>query len=201
MARVLIALILLMIPVRGFAADPVADLRDRITSGKTKLEFEAGYGYLVSLLKNLNIPVSSQTLVFSKTSLQSEHISPSSPRALYFNDDVYVGWVQNAELVEMMSVDPRFGSVFYIVGRGKDGKPVFERSTGHECSVCHYARESSTFGLSLVLSSVVPDSRGNVEGVFPIPTTDKSTFSERWGGWYVTGTHGEQKHLGNITLR
>jgi hypothetical protein len=25
-------------------------------------------------------------------------------------------------------------------------------------------------------------------------------FAERWGGWYVTGTHGAQKHLGNLIV-
>src|SRR5205085_4565847 len=42
---------------------------------------------------------------------------------------------------------------------------------------------------------------GNVEGAFPIPTNDRSPMDERWGGWYVTGTHGGQRHLGNIVLR
>lgn len=32
-------------------------------------------------------------LVFSKTSLQINPISPSNPRALYFSANAYVGWV------------------------------------------------------------------------------------------------------------
>jgi hypothetical protein len=28
-------------------------------------------------------------------------------------------------------------------------------------------------------------------------TDHRTAFSERWGGWYVTGTHGGQYHLGN----
>ena len=28
-------------------------------------------------------------------------------------------------------------------------------------------------------------------------TDHRTPFSERWGGWYVTGTHGAQYHLGN----
>jgi hypothetical protein len=39
-----------------------------------------------------------------------------------------------------------------------------------------------------------------VEGTFPIETTDQSPMKERWGGWYVTGTHGNQLHAGNIVL-
>src|SRR5688572_3953986 len=117
---ILIAALLLFIQAKGpVADDPIAHLRRDIDSGKVKLEYDAQRGYLASLLKSLNIPVSSQTLVFSKTSLQSERISPATPRALYFNDDVYVGWARGASLIEIMSVDPKMGSAFYILGQEK----------------------------------------------------------------------------------
>ena len=29
---------------------------------------------------------------------------------------------------------------------------------------------------------------------------DTSPFEERWGGWYVTGTHGKQRHMGNVFI-
>jgi hypothetical protein len=29
-------------------------------------------------------------------------------------------------------------------------------------------------------------------------TTDQTPIEQRWGGWYVTGTHGAQEHLGNL---
>src|SRR5262249_60738332 len=28
-------------------------------------------------------------------------------------------------------------------------------------------------------------------------TDDRTPFSKRWGGWYVTGTHGSMRHMGN----
>jgi len=31
-------------------------------------------------------------------------------------------------------------------------------------------------------------------------TDDRAPFEERWGGWYVTGTHGAQRHMGNSFL-
>jgi hypothetical protein len=198
----LVGIFLVMIPAAGLASDPIAELQQKIKAGEIKLEFDAEGGYLGSLLKNLKIPVSSQTLVFSKTSLQTERISPATPRAMYFNDDVYVGWVPGAPLIEIMSVDPQVGSVFYALPQEKSERPEFERSTGHECSVCHYSREAAPkFVPRLLFSSVVPDVTGNVEGTFPIPTTDQSPFLERWGGWYVTGTHGNQRHLGNMVLK
>jgi hypothetical protein len=150
---------------------------------------------LSSLLKNLDVPISSQTLVFSKTSLQSERISPAAPRAMYFNDDVYVAWVQGGSTIEIMSVDPKRGAIFYALGQENDGRPQFEQVAGHVCSVCHYAEGTKKFVPRLSLSSVIPDETGNVEGSFPIPVDDQSPIEERWGGWYVTGTHGSQKYL------
>jgi hypothetical protein len=200
--RTIALICILAIGSNAFASDPVADLGVKLRSGQLKLEFDAQRGYLASLLKLLHIPVSSQTLVFSKTSLQSERISPATPRALYFNDDVYVAWLQGASLIEIMSVDPKTGSAFYVLSQDKTQRPEFERSTGHECSVCHYVHEAAPkFVPRLLISSVIPDATGNVEGAFPLQTDDQSPMQERWGGWYVTGTHGNQKHVGNLTLK
>ena len=44
-----------------------------------------------AVLAALDVPVDSQLLVFSKTSLQFPLISPTAPRALYFNDQCWVG--------------------------------------------------------------------------------------------------------------
>ena len=201
MKIVLISVLLFLAPASALASDPIAELQQKITGGQTKLEFEKEHGYLVALLKALKVPVSSQTLVFSKTSLQSERISPKTPRALYFNDDVYVAWVQGSGLIEIMSTDPGKGSVFYVLSQERSDRPQFERSTGHECSVCHYVPEAAPkFVPRLMVSSVIPDATGNVENAIPIETTDKSPMKERWGGWYVTGTHGGQSHAGNTVL-
>ena len=86
----------------GWAAgpgDPVARLQQRIDSGEVKLEYRPHQGYLASLLEAFDIPLSSQTFVFSKTSAQFRLISPRSPRALYFNDDVYVGYVPGGPIL------------------------------------------------------------------------------------------------------
>src|SRR5262245_4368199 len=73
--------------------EAIANLQRNIDSGKARLDFDEPRGYLASLLKNLSIPVSSQSLVFSKSSAQLFLISPDAPRAVYFNDEVYVGYV------------------------------------------------------------------------------------------------------------
>jgi len=199
MKAILLSALLLLTQSGSTPSDPIGQLQQKMTRGQTKLAFEQKHGYLESILKALKVPVSSQTLVFSKTSLQIERISPKTPRAIYFNDDVYVAWVQGTGFIEIMSVDPAKGSNFYVLSQERDDKPEFERSTGHECSVCHFVQEAAPkFVPRLMFSSIIPDATGNAEGAVPIETTDQSPMKERWGGWYVTGTSGNQIHAGNI---
>ena len=79
---------------------PVARLQERMDRGEVKLNFGEKFGYLPSLLDALGVSTNSQMLVFSKTSFQRERIAPKTPRALYFNDDVYIGFVQGSPLLE-----------------------------------------------------------------------------------------------------
>src|SRR5215467_14357756 len=141
------------------SADPVALLQERLDKGQAKLEYDEKSGYLPSLLKNLDIPISSQTLVFSKTSLQIDHIAPWSPRALYFNDDVYIGRVQNGPILEIAGVDPKSGGVFYTLNQTEDARPTFERQ-GTTCLLCH--QSSSTSGVpGFLVRSIYPDRNGS----------------------------------------
>ena len=61
----------------------VAQLITKLESGEIKLKYDSAYGYLPAVLKALDIPISSQTFVFSKTSLQLHRINPSRPRAVF----------------------------------------------------------------------------------------------------------------------
>lgn len=187
-------------PAIGYRAagrnDAIARLQQRINSGAVKLEYSEVHGYLPSVLKLLNVPVSSQALVFSKTSFQLHRISPTNPRALYFNDDVYVGWVRGGDVVELAAVDPQFGGVFYFLDQTKTSQPRFIRND--ECLQCHAS--PNTKGVpGFIVRSVFPDLRG-----YPLAplgshvTSHSSPLAERWGGWYVTGTHGKERHLGNL---
>ena len=94
---------------RSAPTDRISRLQQAIDSGETVLEFDPERGYLPALLRALQVPVSSQGLVFSRTSLQVDRIAPWTPRALYFNDDVYVGWTQTGPIMEIASVDPKLG--------------------------------------------------------------------------------------------
>jgi hypothetical protein len=168
-------------------SDPVARLQKQIEQGKAQVVYdEKDHGYLKSVLKLLEVPVSSQTLVFSKTSFQYPKISPEHPRALYFNDDVYVGSVHEGKEIEIVSFDARQGAIFYLLHEQKVDNPRFERAE-LDCTQCHIA--AGTRGIpGVLLRSVQPTSTGAlVTGARSFITDQESPFSERWGGWYVTG--------------
>ncbi len=178
--------------------DPIAVLQKKLDAGQVQLSFDEKHGYLPAVLKALGVSQQTQMLVFSKTSFQFNRISPATPRALYFNDDVYVGWVQNGEVVEISAVDPERGAIFYSLDQRPTATPRFERRD--ECLQCHASPR--TLGVpGHLVRSVYSDNEG-----FPqtqaggFVTDHRSPFAERWGGWYVTGTHGEQRHLGNVVV-
>jgi hypothetical protein len=138
-------------------------------------------------------------LVFSKTSLQRHRITPSAPRSLYFNDDTYVGFCQDGEVLEVSTTDNELGTVFYTLSQELEGTPQLARHTDN-CLICHAS--SATKGVpGHLVRSVYSDASGYPilsAGTYRIDQT--SPLSQRWGGWYVTGTHGEQKHLGNLVF-
>lgn len=173
---------------------------DQVVSGKKKLAHEEDTGYLKSLLRELNVPVSSQMLVFSKTSLQRNRISPRTPRALYFSDDVYIGCCQDGDVLEISAVDPELGAVFYTLDQAAADHPTIRRQTDN-CLMCHGSSQTKEIPGHLV-RSVYADASGLPilsAGTHRIDQT--SPLEKRWGGWYVTGTHGDQKHLGNLIAR
>jgi len=175
--------------------DPVTSLAQKVESGKVKLEFRKdGTCYLAALLKALGLNVDSQALVFSKTSFQAARISPANPRALYFSDDVAVGFVKGSDLLEIAALDPRQGVIFYSFDQHQN-PPRFDRRD--VCIQCH--QSPGTLGVpGLMVASVYPDASGMpaFRGA-QLLTDHRSRFEDRWGGWYVTGTHGDMRHNGN----
>jgi hypothetical protein len=110
-------------------ANDVSALQSQLDSGEQKLQHDKRWGYLPALLDALKIPADSQMLVFSKTSMQRSRISPRTPRALYFNDDVYVGYCQNGNVIELSAADPKLGMVFYTLEQQEAARPALTRQT------------------------------------------------------------------------
>jgi hypothetical protein len=174
---------------------PMAQLIRKIESGTVRLEWDVKWGWLPAFQKALGVDSSSQTLVFSKTSLQREHIHPANPRAIFFGDDIYLGYIPGSPLVEVSEVDPRLGAVFYAVEQKPTEKPVIQRIDS--CLECHAS--SRTMGVpGHLFRSVETDRQGIMDLSTGIEPVDHRTpLSDRWGGWYVTGTHGAAQHRGN----
>ena len=180
-------------------SNPISRLQVSLNEGKTKLAFEKDFGYLPSLLKALNVPVSSQMLVFSKTSLQRNKISPMTPRALYFNDEVYIGFCQSGDVVEVSVADPQLGTAFYTLEQIKQRTPKFQRQTD-SCLICHGSTATQGFPGHLA-RSVYPDREGQPLFSLGSHRVEHSTpLAKRWGGWFVSGTTPGRHHLGNMTL-
>ncbi|MCP4192537.1 MAG: hypothetical protein GY768_18135 [Planctomycetaceae bacterium] len=177
----------------------ITELIDKLKSGDVTLEYDAKHGYLKSLLEALRIPVSSQVLVFSKTSMQFAHISPQRPRAIYFGDDVYVAWVRETSIMEISTTDPTLGAAFYTL-RATPKRATIKRQL-YNCLSCHVS--TLTKGVpGHTVRSVLPNPDGTIDPKRKSHVTDhKSPLAERWGGWYVTGKHGEMEHMGNAVVR
>jgi hypothetical protein len=180
----------------GQLTDPVSLLSRRVADGSETLTFDPVNGYLGSILKALDVPVESQTLVFSQTSFQGPLINIHNPRAIYYNDTVSVGWVRGGPLLEIAAQDPVRGAVFFAVEQKQGEKPSFTRDT--QCLACHLSWE--TLGVpGLTVQSVypLPDEKSYVNG---FTTIHGSPLEQRWGGWWVTGDTGGAKHMGNIPV-
>jgi hypothetical protein len=176
--------------------DPITALQERLNRNEIHLKTNSSHGYLDAVLAELKIPVSSQVLVFSKTSFQRERISPDTPRALFFNDDVYVGFIPGSPMMEVSTADPKLGGVFYTLDQSSQGTPKFKRTD--QCLECHAAAKSMGVP-GHILRSFATDESGVVDLSSGISEVNHRTpFTDRWGGWYVTGTHGEMTHHGNL---
>lgn len=189
-------------PINYSKASPdnlISRFQARLDRGEVKIPFTEDHGYLAGVLKELNVPLSSQVLVFSKTSLQRHKIGPKTPRAIYFNDDVYIGFCWRGDVLEISAADPALGSVFYTLDQEPVEKPSFHRQTDN-CLSCHGS--TLTRGVpGHLIRSIFPDRTGEPMLSLGSTRVDHGTpFSDRWGGWYVTGTSGKQTHRGNLIL-
>lgn len=193
------------LPIRAedmTAKNVVEQYQQELDAGTAKLTYDSnGHGYLPDLLKAFYIPRFSQLLVFSSSSLQFDRISQQTPRAIYFQDNVAVGSVLDGRLIEVIATDKKDGIAFYTMDVSKTDKPRFVRRTG-ECMSCHGFVSRWAPGLMVADTSTGP--KGQLLNLDPNHlfnlTDDRTSFENRYGGWYVTGNTGIMRHRGNVTL-
>lgn len=203
-------------PVNYFgtaANDSVAILSSRLQAGDSRLISHERFGYLLSVLELLDVPIESQLLVYSKTARVPGLVTPKNPRAIFFNDEVSVAWIPNARELELTAVDPVKGVNTYTLSQplkplkegrqsagSNTGKPVketiplFQRRTG--CQACHAARSTLEVP-GLLLKAFQTDRTGKPIVGFSRMTHDMK-YDQRWGGWYVTGAPADVVHRGNL---
>jgi hypothetical protein len=198
---------LFALPLAAHAAEAptnsIEALQAKLDAGTAKLVFaNDGHGWLQSVLAALGVAQDSQLLTFTRSSLQFDKINPKAPRAIYFGDDVAIAAVVEGHVLEILANDAKGDPAFYTLDTAKTDKPKFERE-GPRCLSCHGMVNSYAPGWMVANITAIADGTPQFPDVArPFYFTEQSTpFEERWGGWYVTGTHGAMHHRGNVTAR
>jgi hypothetical protein len=186
-------------PAIKYSAAPlnnaVVDVNKKLQDGTIQFSFDSRSGYLRSALEALQLPLDSQLLVFSRVSLQGKRISDQNPRALFFNDRVALGWVRGGDLLEVAAHDESEGVVFYTLDQQADesGPPQFKRA--FICLGCHVT--GNTLGVpGLLMFSTTRPEPTQFTGL-PRHVDQSDPLNRRFGGWFVTGSTGSVRHMGN----
>ena len=187
-------------PAIGYSSAPpdnrIEAVNRQLAGGELAFAFDPLSGYLPSALAALDLPVESQVLVFSETSFQAPLIHIGNPRAVFFDDTAYVGWVRGGAILEVAVQDPRQGALFYELRQDASEPPQFRRN--EECLACHLSWDTLAVP-GLLMHSTAPLANERAYA-FGFTTDHRSPFVQRWGGWFVTGDHGGAAHMGNVPV-
>lgn len=159
---------------------------EKVAKGEAEVpggnEIEVMRGYF----KIFGVPESSQMFVYSATSRQRV-ISPYRPRALYFSDDLYIGYVSGGR-IEVASVDPEVGPVFRIFDFPRGGaKATINVDRSDRCMQCHAGHDNNQLPKLVIDSVIVNDAGGSLETWRTVKFGHDVPLAERFGGWHLTG--------------
>ena len=173
------------------------DCQAKLAAGSETLDPDE-HGYLRSVLAALNVPESSQVLVFSKTSFQRHRITPEDAAGALLQRRRLRRLLPARRRARVLRGRPqaRHRVLHARPGAGRRSRSSTARRT--TACICHASTATGGVPGHLV-RSVFTD---RVRAADPVAagtfrTDHTSPFAERWGGWYVTGTHGKQTHMGN----
>ena len=118
-------------------------------------------------------------------------IEPASPRTLFFNDSVFVGYVRGG-FIEVASQDSRGNMNFYSLDQrpwvhAERAEPFFARRK--DCLNCHASG-------TLIRSVFTRPDGVPLQQPAGYDTDQRTPFDKLWGGWYVTGNSGSAHHMG-----
>jgi len=177
--------------------DRFAGLLKQIEKGDFQPDTSSDQALLRSLLQGLKVPVSSQILLFSASSLQSEIINPRNPRALFFNEDTYVGYVPGGVL-EVAAADPEVGPIFYVFDRLQPGGPFPRVQRGTKCFNCHGGTATKRLPGLIAESLLVSQAGSSLETYRRDEQGHQIPLENRFGGWHLTGKHHISGHKANV---
>ena len=110
------------------------------------------------------------------------------------------GKVHDGKAIEIISFDAKQGAIFYLLDEQQVERPTFQRAE-LDCTTCHVAAGTRNVP-GVLIRSIFPTPTGTQAGQTPAYFTgNQSPLSERFGGWYVTGTHGAPTHMGNVSVQ
>lgn len=169
-------------------------LQKRLNKHEITLPYDPRHGYLDALLSELKLPSASQVLVASKTSPNKSRISPKNPRAIYYNDAMALAYVPGADWIEIAVSDPRLGTAYYTLKQSSTTSPSFVRDD--RCLECHASSKTLDIPGWLIRSFATQED-GDVDVLSGLMVDHRTPLEDRWGGYYVTGDVGNQRHRGN----
>ena len=177
--------------------DSFSELLTKKEKGEYDFGTETGLPLLRKMLEELEIPVSSQVLVYSQTSLQRKLVSPENPRAMYFDENIYLAVMAGGKL-EVNSFDPEAGGIFYFEDPPKAAGDHVDFERPKSCLGCHGGSATNFLPGPLARSNFVSDTGRRLGGVRSHERiSHRIPFQERWGGYYVTGAPPTLEHMGN----
>src|SRR3954470_15477974 len=183
-------------------SDRIAALNKALAQNQRTLQRDPTTGYLRGVLDALGVRKESQLLVFSKTGVQRGFTSPRTPRALYFDQSVAIGYNPGAPMLEVAVHDPQQGVVFYTVDQAAP-TPSFTRRTS--CLTCHVSATTLEVPGMIARSNTVGDDGNLMPQTSSQGVNHRTPHPDRWGGWFVTSEdaappYAQMAHRGNITF-
>jgi hypothetical protein len=127
---------------------------------------------------------------------------PHTPRALYFDESVAIGYVPGAPALELAAHDPQQGVVFYTLDQTAPS-PILTRQT--MCLTCHVSPSTLDVPGLIARSNTVGEDGEVLAQVPGHDVTHETPHPDRWGGWFVTSEdvappYAQRAHSGNITF-
>jgi hypothetical protein len=112
-----------------------------------------------------------------------------------------VGFVPGSSTLEIGAMDPDLGPVFFDFAQSPQAEQPFKQETSR-CLRCHDTYSMTGGGVPrFMLQSVLAGTDGGIVSHEISEITDTSTpFARRFGGWYVTGTHGDMQTMANYVI-